>query len=257
MSLLFSLTKIIIIFTLSCPSFAQFDFKYGAAARSLPSLGGAFEMNSGYSFKLWGDNQGPFYGMIRPAINATSSVVVYDYDASITVYPISFIGFGVGHQEMTSEYEEFTWYDCEEVRCTGKMNKDYAFGKLALGYGPLLATYSYAEFRNSYTDPDGTGLPVGEYQWTTTVAPNNETSTRQTYLLGLKLGGDLLAAAADTRKFHVSQQIYKFKALVYRKSMDNLKVTFGVGSQESTETGVGTVVVMQITHILAPSMALF
>ena len=238
-------------------SWAQFDFKYGGALRTFPFVGGAAEINTGYSFKLWGDPNTLLYGLIRPSLKANSSVVVSDQDASVFFYPISFIGLGVGHKKMISEYTEFQNYDCTKVRCQGELNKDYAAAKIAFEWGSWLATHSYTEFRNSYSDETAQLQPVAEYQWTSAVNPLREKSQRKTYFLGYKLNGDYLGLAADYRAYQFSQQFFKLKVFVYQYNQDNIAITFGLGSQESAETGAGTVFVLRFAHTLKSSLALF
>lgn len=249
--------RVLLLLLFSCSSFAGFEFKYGGSARSYPGVGGAMEADFGYSMKLWGDTSSPWYGMIRPGVKGSSTIVVHDYDTNIYFYPVSFIGFGAGQIKMTSEYNEFQWYDCEEVRCVGTMTKDYLSAKIALGYGRWLVTHSYSEFRNSYSDEDGTLKPVAEYQWTTAVNPLNERSQRKTYLLGYKWDKDLIAVAADYRTYEFSEQFYRFTALIFQKNIEKFSLVIGVGGQDSTETGPGTVMVIRLTHNLLPSMALF
>lgn len=240
------------------PSFAQFDLKYGGGLRTYPGLGAAFEAESGYTQVLWGENSKLFKGMIRPGIQATHSVVVNDYDASLTFYPVSFLGFSAGHKELYSRFDEFVPYDCTETRCIGTMKKDYLLGKIALAWGKLFATASYAEFRNSYNDPTGDQLPVAEYEWVTAVNPNNERSVRRRYFAGYILGnGNILGLSADYREFEFSRQRYAFQALVYQVKMANWRILFGAGSLGSTVVETEPVGVIRISHILAPSVPLF
>ncbi len=234
------------------------DFKYGGSLRSFPSIGGAIEANLGYSQPLWGAQGSPFSGLIRPSINTTHTVVVNDYDAALTFYPVSFIGIYGGHKELYSRYDSFTAHDCETTRCEGNMKKDYLGAKLAFAYKSFLATHSYTEFRNSYNDPTGAGLPVVEYEWVSEVNPNFENSIRKNYFAGLKLDNkDILGLAFDFREFEFSKEFYKFSALIYQMSVSNVNIVMGVGSQESKVSGAGTVLILRVTHVLLPSLNAF
>ena len=138
------------------------------------------------------------------------------------------------------------------------MRKDYLSAKAAFAWGNTFLTGEYAEFRNSYTDPTGEQLPVAEYEWTTAVAPNFEKSIRRRYFLGRLLSNkDIIGISADYRDFEFSEQYYKFQALIYQMNLESIRVTFGAGGQESSETGAGGVVVFRVSHIIAPSLPKF
>ena len=199
-----------------------------------------------------------FKGMIRPGIQTTHSVVVNDYDASVSFYPVSFIGLVAGHKELYSRYDEFASYDCEQIRCKGAMKKDYLQGKIALAWGKLFLTASYSEFRNSYNDPSGNQLPVAEYEWVSAVAPHFERSVRRKYFGGYILpNGNILGLNADYREFEFSNQNYLFEALIYQIKLSNWRLTLGAGRLGSTEVATDGVIVLRLTHILAPSLPLF
>ncbi|MBT4790886.1 MAG: hypothetical protein HON90_04895 [Halobacteriovoraceae bacterium] len=249
---------LILTLLISCNLAAQVDFKYGATARSYPSLGGDAFIDTGYNQILWGDNgQSPLYGLIRPSVTGSSSVVVSTYDAKLTVYPISFIGLGAGHKEVTSEYDEFTYFDCTDVACEGKMFKDYSFGKLALAYGPFLSTFSYSEFRNTYHDDYNTGSSVAEYEYILATQLNNEKQIQRTYFLGYKLGDDLIGLVSDQVQFLESNKDYQLHLAIYQKRIENFKMTFGIGSLHSSDQKPGLNLILRMEHILLPSLALF
>ncbi len=237
---------------------ANFDFNYGASARSYPSLGGDFTLNTGYNIPLWGTpGQGVMYGLVRPSLELSSSVVVYHYDAKVTVYPISFLGLGVGKKELTSKYQEYTYYDCDKTRCEGKLSKEYAFGKLALGYGPFLTTFNYAEFENTYDDENKTNLNVAEYEFILAVNPVEERQIRRNYFAGFKYKGDIIGVVSDQHQFLKSQKDYQLNIAIYQMNFGNIKTVLGMGSLQSTDQKPGAVAVLRFTHVLLPSDALF
>lgn len=253
-----SFCLLIALFIFPYKALGGIDFKYGGSLRSFPGVGGAIEANLGYSQPLWGSQGHPFSGLIRPSINATHTLVVNDYDAALTFYPVSFLGLYAGHKELYSRYDSFSAHDCESTRCEGNMKKDYLGVKIAFAFKSFLATHSYTEFRNRYNDPSGEGLPVVEYEWVSEVNARDENSIRKNYFTGLKLNNkDIVGFAFDFREFEYSKEYYKFSALIYQLKMSNVNVVMGVGSQESRVSGAGTVFILRLTHVLKPSLNLF
>ena len=245
---------------ISLSSFASFDFKYGSNIRSYPSLGGDLHAELGHNITLWGDtnNNSPLFGLIRTSFNASTSVVVQNYDAKVTLYPISFIGFGAGHKEYDSNYKEFTYYDCEdEVRCKGQMKKDYSFAKIALGAGGFLGTYTYTEYRNSYEKVDERNLGVGEYEHIIIASPEHEKEIQKTSMLAYKLDQDLVGIVHSENRFQNSNKLANLSVAFYRKNFENIYLTLGVGSLHTEDVDPGTIFVLRVHHILIPSKALF
>jgi hypothetical protein len=240
-------------------SFANFDFQYGTSIRSYPSVGGDINAELGYNQILWGSQgNSPWYGLIRPSIIGSSSAVVSHYDLNITVYPVSFIGFGSGHKEMSSNYSDFTYYDCDKIRCEGSLIKDYSFAKLALGYGHVLTSFTYSEYRNAYSlDEENPSFEVGEYEYILTVTSKNETQIRRTYFAGYKDGDNIFGVVSDQIQFLESRKDYQLNIGIYQFQLGFFKTVIGFGTLQSTDQKPGLVGVLKLTHTLLPSMALF
>jgi hypothetical protein len=238
---------------------ASFDLNTSLSGRSDPSLGGSAVIDLGYSLPLWGtpSEGNPMFGIIRASVSARSAVVVTDYDSEITFYPISFIGFGAGQKVMKSEYKEFSYYDCENVRCEGELRKDYKFAKLAFGYGRLISYFKYTDFRNSYTDEDGKNQGVAEYEDVVIASPKNDTNSKQSYFLGFNLGDTQIGFVSDNAKYHDSQQYYKMNLLLYHKKIDKFSYTFGIGGLESSHQTPGTIIIYKLNYEFFQSLALF
>lgn len=247
-----------IYFAFTSIAFSQVDFKYGANLRSYPSLGGDFVAELGYNQLLWGSSgSGPMYGLIRPSVEGSTSAVVSHYDSNLTFYPISFIGLGAGHKELTSNYEEFTYYDCDSVRCSGNLKKDYSFGKIALGYANLLTTFSYTEYRNTYSDKDNLNQAVSEYEYILVVNPKRENQIQRTYFLGYKLGENLMGMISDQIQFLESEKDYQLNIGIYQTQFGAFKTIFGIGTLQSSDQEPGVVGVLRLSHTLLPSLTLF
>ncbi len=240
-------------------AYAQVDFKYAASARSYPT-GGSMNAEAGYSQMLWGTAGGDnlMYGLIRPSINYDTSGVVSATDSKITFFPISFIGFGAGHKSYKSTYEDFEYYNCEdEVRCTGDMEKDYNFGKVALALSNILTSYTYTEYRNGYEQVDDNNYGVAEYETVTIANPLNEEVIQRSTFLGYKMGEDLIGLVSDQHHFQRSEKNSQMTLGIYKIRYSMFDILTGIGSFHSSDYDPGAVAILRINHTLLPSMALF
>lgn len=251
--------KLIFILLFPLLSVAKTDLSVSVQGRSYPSLSASALVDAGYSVNLWGEpnKSNPLFGLIRTNIKASSSIVVNDYDTSVSFYPISFIGFGAGQKKMKSNYNEFSYYDCEEVRCKGDLTKDYSFGKIAFGYSYLVSSFYYSEFRNQYSDEKNEKKPVAEYEEVILANPDYDKSIKRSYLLGLKVDDTVIAFASDNSEYIESEQYYKMNLLIYRKTNESFNYTFGIGGFESSHQGPGSIFIYKLTYIFSESMALF
>jgi hypothetical protein len=250
----------IFFYFLSVHSYAQFDLSYGTSLRSYPGVGGDANLELGYNQVLYGtpgSKESILSGLIRPSIKGSSSGVVSNYDSRLSFYPLSFIAFGAGHQEYTSEYTDFSYYDCKEVRCTGKIKKDYSFGKIALAAGDFITTFFYKEFRNTYSDDELLNQPVAEYQYALEVAPKNESEVERSYFIGHKFGDDYFGILTVHQQFLESKKDYRLNIAVYQTKLSVFKTTFGLGSLQSSDTKPGAVIILRMTHQVLPELTLF
>lgn len=255
MNLFFSTFLLLI----STNAFSQFDLSANVNARSWPSLSGATGIDLGYNMDLWGEinKTNPMYGLLRFEASADSSIVVNSTDYRVSLYPISFLAFGAGRSELKSSYDEFDYYDCSEVRCEGNLDKDYVFGKAILAYSNFVGSVFYRESRNSYNDPENTGLPVGEYSSVNIVNPGDEKSVLRSYFLGYITGNDSYGFFSERLEFLKSEQSSSLNALVYRTNSQNWQYTYGLGSQHSSVEKAQATVFIDITYEFIKNMAIF
>jgi len=245
---------------LSFSAHAQFDLKAGGSMRTYPSVGGELFAESGYNMVLWGagEKSNPLYGLIRPALKLSSSAVINQYDARIELYPISFIALIAGHQYIKSDFDKFTFFDCDVIRCKGTISRDYFQGKMALAFGPIVAMGNVKIARNSYDDQDDTNLPVGEFKFVTLANAGFDTMYKSRYLLGWKLdGGAMIGLMADYAKFSESKQEYHMDLMIYTAKSNDTTYVIGLGNFESTHQGKGVIGVFQFKTDFLPSKKLF
>jgi hypothetical protein len=256
--------KFLIIFLVSFKSFAHMDLSVGGAARTYPAIGAEVSGAIGYNHILWGKSpkdetkKNPLYGIIRPILSASSSVVVNSYDARLEVYPISFMGLVAGRAHTRSDFEKFPFFDCEKVRCKGTMDRDYFMFKMALGHKSILAVGNVSVSRNQYNDPTGENLPVGEFRFATLASPGSDQMYRSQYILGYKLSSDdLIGVVAEYVEFADANQSHNMDLLVYSTKKKDTTYIWGLGQFSSTHQPKGLIMVLQWRSDIMNSSVLF
>lgn len=246
---------------ISQPLFASTSLSIGASSRTYPALGSSVELNTGYGVKLWKKNDSDkiMFGLIEPKIKLTSSLVINEYDASITLYPISFIGIGAGHSEAYSNYNKFKEFDCKEIQCIGSIRRNYQFMKIALGYKDYLMSLNYRLSLNSYTHrPINKQVKIAEYQFANIVTSLNERHIKRSFIFGKRLTKKLtIAFFHENVQFIKSNKDYQMNIIAAAIKSSNSQYTFGLGSLESSLHKSNLVAIFSFTHDIFPSIALF
>lgn len=122
-------------------AFGAIDYSVRGAAASRPR-GGALSGRVGYGHLLWGKKEQPedfLYGFFRPQVEAQTSVLVNRIDANLSLYPISFLGFIVGHYKSYRSTKKFDTVDCEVYQCTGLLSSTYVKARFITGYAGFFA----------------------------------------------------------------------------------------------------------------------
>jgi hypothetical protein len=257
------MTKILLLILLlgTTSVYAQLDLSLGGQARSYPAVGGEFTADMGYNWVFWGkgDKKNPMYGLIRPSIFGSSNVVINSYGGEIGFWPISFLGVERGFRNVVSNFEEFPFYECEEVRCTGTLNRQYTTFKMALGYGPIVALGRVQVSDNTYNDPDNEGKQVAEFRFATLANPEEDAHYHSQYVLGVKsqsLGG-LVGVVKDYARFSESGQEYNSTFLAYMKRSGKHLYTYGIGNFETDHWENGTVIYFRWIYEALPTKRQF
>lgn len=238
-------------------SFAQLDSYVEAASRSYPSFGGATALNLGYNQALLG-NIAPdniWYSMARLNIEANTSFVVHHFDYSAAIYPLSFLAMGAGRKEMQSDYQEFSFYDCDDIRCSGDLNKDYIFYKIILSYNSVIFNYKYLKSRNTYDGDDS--KPVAEYLSLTQVNPGDEKEISKQYFFGLKLSEDVWGYYTEFTEFTKSNQYSQMDLFIYNINRKPLSFTLGAGAFKSSEVDPGPIFIFNVKFEIKENLAIF
>lgn len=251
---------LLILFTLSFNSYASFDLSAGTSLRTWPSLGAEVNIESGYNMIIWGagDKKNPLYGLIRPSVKITSSAVINNYDARLELYPISFISLAAGHKYIKSDYEGFSFYDCDEVRCTGELRRDYTEFKMAFALKGITAVGKIVMSRNSYDDPDNKNQPIAEFRFATLANSGHDQMYHSQYVLGYNSLGGMIGVMADYVRFDESEHTYNMDLLIYSHKMNHSRYIYGIGQFESSHWQArGLIGIFQMKTDFIPSKKLF
>jgi hypothetical protein len=252
--------KLILFLIFSFHILANVDLSAGAAARSYPAIGFETFAEFGYNQLIYGNapGKGILYGLLRPSIRAASSAVINSYDLKLEFYPISILGIAIGHQNIRSDFDEFPFYDCDEIRCTGELKKDYAHIRAVLGYGPIVAIGMVEESRNIYDDPDNEELPVAEFRFAIRARNDFDANTRSQYILGYRTENkNMFALITEYVYFKESRQYNKMNLMAFQSKGKNSNITYGIGSFEATDQAQGLIGVFQYIYRFSPSFKLF
>ena len=247
----------VLILLISLNLFAQFDLSLGTSARSFPAVGAEVFVDSGYNQVLWGkgDKKNPLYGLIRPALTVASSVVVNNYDARIEFYPISFIGLVRGYKHINSKFEDFPFFDCENVRCMGDIKRDYTRAKIGIGAKGIIALWEGTLSNNSYSGDDP--RPVAEFRFATLAAPQSDSMYQSRYVLGIKHSSGIFGIVSDYVKFNKSKQTRNMDLFIYTHKSSRTLYTYGIGQFSSTHWAKGVIAVFRMKTNFLDGKTLF
>lgn len=248
----------IIILLLTTNAYSYFDLATITSYRSYPSSGAEIAIESGKNIVIYGEGKGssPIYGLVRPRLRLSTSGVINAYDASVEFFPISFLGFEIGHMKTISNYEDFDFYDCESVGCKGSIQRDYVGQKMALGYKNIVAIGQNYIFRNQY-DYDNSNDPVGEFRYFSLANPKEDQSYFSRYALGYKLDKDLLLLVSEYNRFSKSKEVYRLNILAYVMKRQQSVYTFGAGTSKSTFIEEGFSAIFQWRYTFKESQKIF
>lgn len=245
----------------SCLSFSQVDLIVKAQGRSYPGLGAEVVVESGHNYLLWGEGKrsNPLYGLIRPAVYATSSALINSYGGEIGFYPISILGIERGFRNVQSDFGKFNFYDCDKVRCKGNLRRDYTTYKLALGYKKLVAMGRIQISDNQYSDGGDRGKPVAEFRFASLANPKEDSHYYSQYVLAWRssqLNG-LVGIAKDYARFQESGMEFHSTFLVYSTKVQDETWVVGLGTFESDHWDKGNVVYLRWNYEILPTKKFF
>ncbi len=243
---------------MSLSSYGYLDLSASISYRSFPSSGGEISLESGYNMLFYGSGKGDslIYGLLRPKLRLASSGVINSYDMSIEFFPISFLGFEIGHSKTISNYEDFDFYNCEEISCSGAITRDYVGQKLAFGLNSFLLMAKTYIYRNQYTSRNSVN-PIGEFRYFSLANNNEDQNYFSQYAIGLRFKNNLLMIVSEYNRFIRSDEVYKMNLITYINKIGDNIFTFGLGTSKSTHVKEGFSTILQWKYNFKDSQKLF
>ena len=247
--------KFLILFLISSQCLAHFDLKSSLVVRSYPGLGGSFALESGYNISLYGEKSNQiYYGLLRPSLIHFESFVVRDTQYKLSFYPLKILEITVGKQNYISQYEKFSYYDCDNIRCRGEMSKDYTRGQMAIGLGRFFLTASYTYYLNTYSfDKEDPYKEVAEYDYGLFVQAKNEKQIRRNYITGINFESHRLGLIYQNDEFIESKKDATMRIIFFEKTFGELKLTNGFGDFESTDQKKAFIYILKLSFIFKSS----
>jgi hypothetical protein len=235
---------------------SNLDLSYGVQGRTLPSLGAEFYADSGYNQMLWGKKETPkdvIYGLIRPSLGASTSVVVNSLKGEIELFPISFLGFAVGRQYLNSNFD-FPFFDCEKVTCKGEYQRNYIESKMVLGYQGWVVMGNYKIDTLLSPDKD---MPMADWRNVIIGEPGEEVQTEKKLLVAKFFGNEMIGVLLENTLFEGSRQRKESFAAIYQLRRSNTNYMMGIGAFHTDQQPMGFQFYFRIHHVALPSLKLF
>jgi hypothetical protein len=236
------------------PSTADVDLALGAQYRSYPLSGVAYA-NIGYGLLLWGDTSSPWYGYVRPRVEASSAATYNSVDGGLEFYPVSFLGVRAGGESIQND-SDYHAYDCVKYDCQGRYYRSYINAELSLGAGPvfLQGRYRREKWSESHQGTKSFVEPTGGFALPFT--GTSETIFRG--ILGVKLTAHwaVLAGYNSARADSLHDEISRLPFGMIRYSTERLTVGLGGGSFSSPLKEREAMVVAYLEWTIWPSLSL-
>ncbi len=251
--------KYILLFLCSLSFWAragQLDLNYGVQGRSLPSFGAELYADGGYGQLLWGkkeNNKDFLFGLIRPALGASTSAVINSAKAELEIYPISILGFVAGRQIIHSNFD-FPFFNCEEVTCRGTYERNYIESKMVLGFKGWVALGNY---KIDTLKSPSEETPMADWRNVIIGEPGTEVQLEKKLLVGKFFGDQMAGIFIENVQFMGSRERKESFAGIYQIKKDQTFYMFGAGAFHTDQQPLGFQFYFRIHHVALPSLKLF
>lgn len=208
---------------------AQIDYNVENVIRSYP-LGLYSAATIGNGTIIWGEkNKSPMYGFIRPSLTYQTSVLVNSARGEIGIHPVSFAGVYFG-RDYTSRQINVPTFDCDQVICKGKLERNYWGAKMALTYKTLILMINGKMERIEMYDKVG---PFADERTSLVARSGYDYVSRVDLFLGYKLNDNWtsgLLLIDQNMKYQINNSTMNYLFGKYKKSDSNWEYIWGMGS---------------------------
>jgi hypothetical protein len=199
------------------------------------SPGLSINPNIGYSQKLWGDPETPFYGFVRPYSIAVFSPSVYEGKVGLEVFPISILGVDL-RRAWGRRFVDTRGQNCDQVECQGELGYTDLSLQLFLGYKRKFASVRWTQ---TYFDAiENRSRRIYELGSSVLLNPDGDKGDYLNVAVGEDVGGFLSGLAfgvlLQSNRFHGTDHLTEAAYLFGR-----LKMSFQESDQSSVTVGIG------------------
>jgi len=250
------LLLLLIAFLTDANAFAEgWDYSCGAGIRTLPFGSSAFG-SLGYGKIFWGEKEGADsykYGYFRPGVRVQSSGLTNRAEAFLDFYPISFLGFSVGHYEGV-RFTDTRTVNCVTAECRGLIGSSFVRSKFLAGYARFffMAGAELHFLRSSSAKPfsEETSSLVGQ--------TGGDKLFSYDLSLGLSLRDNLRAGLLHQGQRMInSGSANDLEALFFQWSRGALSIVPGAGLYHSTTAARSPTFFLALRWVGVPSVGLF
>ncbi|MEO5668201.1 MAG: hypothetical protein ABIR96_09100 [Bdellovibrionota bacterium] len=210
------------------------DASFDAGLRTYP-WGAALGLQGGYSVPAWGDTSGIAYGFTRVGARVQTSGVVNNFEAKLSVFPISFWGLELKSGWGNRRLDDISTLDCATLQCSGSITRTSLATPLYFGAGPYFGRVkleytwiSATEATNDFLADENTSLIVRS---------SGDEMRHWELLGGLRWREDFKTLAFyDTIEAQKTSSHSKTYGVIAQKSWDFHTLYIGAGIYESSTT---------------------
>lgn len=191
----------------------------------------------GYSQKIWGDKETPWYGFVRPNIVGVLSPSLYEGKIGIEVFPVSILGLDV-KRTWSRRFRNTEGQDCLQVQCQGELNYTDVSLQSYLGAGDYFASIRWTKtFFDSVAD---SSRPVYDLGASFLIRPTGDDADFLTIAAGRDMeAGYSVGVLLQTADAHKSGQRQEGQYVFARSKLtwwdlENIEATAGLGRFKSS-----------------------
>jgi len=158
----------------------EFEYTLDSAARSY-SAGLSVTPTVAYKFSLWGEEDSPFEGAIRPKVSSELSPATYSGKAELEFAPVTFLKLSVG-RKLLRRFTDFDDDSCRFNNCVGSLNSTDASITALFKVSAIMGSFKFIKV--FYDEKDDKTQKLVDPSTYTLVSPNKEIANQIEAIVG-------------------------------------------------------------------------